>query len=301
MRRVFVFLTLVVFLAAFAAASEKVAADLTADLVAYQAALGQLQEIRRQIDARKGEITPSEYSTDPTLFRLKTEEIAQKKKVELLETSAIKRAKKELEHEAKREVKTSGGWRRAEPSDVAVPPPMPEQVRLHQLRVENERLRDEIEKTREEARRRADKYERRVYDKEKREREYARKVREAYYKAGVTKCPMDVIWVSPSIVERAWGFNEIKITTFNKSGEPVSIRDNMTGQIVVKCLCPGASMVISKVYPWKNLESGTVPVSFTAYSEVTGRSWTSTFNSQMYPQTWQRVQAQEWYINANQY
>ena len=97
-----------------------------------------------------------------------------------------------------------------------------------------------------------------------------REMREAIAYAGISGCPAGSVWVSPNAERRPWGFVNARYIIFNNNPSPIEVRDDHSGQIVVKNLCPGGRMSMTKIMPmW--LEGTSAQVSYTATGEISGR------------------------------
>jgi len=103
---------------------------------------------------------------------------------------------------------------------------------------------------------------------EKRQARSEKAFRDAIIRSGVTGCPE--VWVSPSAVRPAYGFVNARYAIVNGNPVPIEIREDATGQVVVRGLCPGKSMTLTKVMPvWQD---GTqFQVSYTATGTISGR------------------------------
>lgn len=97
-----------------------------------------------------------------------------------------------------------------------------------------------------------------------------REMREAVAYAGISGCPVGSVWVSPDAEKRPWAFVHVRYNVFNDNSVHIEIKDDLTGQIIVKNLCPGGRMAMTKIISMWG-EGRSTPVSYTAIGEISGR------------------------------
>jgi hypothetical protein len=95
---------------------------------------------------------------------------------------------------------------------------------------------------------------------------------EAYFRSGLAcrdEKDAPAVFIDPDVERKTYGFVNAKYTFFNPYDTPVTIRDDREGKDVVRGLCPGGRITITKMLPF--LTDSQIQVSYSVYGTMGGR------------------------------